>query len=119
VGQPVVSVAVDEISSDSGNNKKKKKNRQFKCRQRDVEAETRQVINLSSTPLTEEQTYVLSLGSKFCPTPRSVEELELLADVEEGERRLRLKEIFFKEDAPTQLPSRLNLLRLLYRRRRR
>ena len=100
-----VSITDDVIHNRNGINKKKK-NRRFKRRKLNVEVVPEQVINLSSTPLTEDQTYVLSLGAKFCPTPRSIDELELLSDVQEGERRLRLKEFFFKEDTPSQLPSK-------------
>ena len=55
------------------------------------------VVNLSDYPLTEEQEYVLSLGSKFCPTPSSMNQLEFISDIEEVEEgilRLRLKEFF-------------------------
>ena len=62
----------------------------------------KQVVNLSSVTLTEDQKYVLSLGPKFCPTPGSYNEMQLLEDIHEGNRRLRLKEFWHDDDAPNQ-----------------
>ena len=87
---------------------KKPRNRRFKRRpQISITPEPNQVINLSSIELTNDQVDVLSLGPKFCPAPKSVDELELLTDVQEGNRRLRLKEFFHQDNAPSQLPSKL------------
>ena len=83
----------------------RKRNRRFK-RRISSQPEPSQVINLSSVPLTSDQQHVLSLGPKFCPTPGSVNEVELLDDVLEGARRLRLREFFYDENSPAQLPAR-------------
>ena len=82
----------------------KRRNRRF--RRRCPVSDPKQVINLSSTPLTDDQLYVLSLGAKFCPTPGPVKELDLAEDIHEGTRRLRLKEYFHNENTPKQQPAR-------------
>ena len=56
------------------------------------------MVNLSSITLTDSQYSVLSLGPKFCPTPRSYDQQQLIYDVREGCRRLRLKELFYHPD---------------------
>ena len=56
------------------------------------------VVNLSSVALTKEQTQVLELGPKFCPTPLSLDHDQLVSDVQEGCRKLRLKELFYDKD---------------------
>ena len=82
----------------------KRKNRRF-IRRFSVTPDPKQVINLSKIQLTEDQTHVLSLGPKFCPTPTNINKLQLLEDTLEGMRRLRLKEYFLKDDTPAQLPT--------------
>ena len=81
-----------------------KKNRHFRRRHTRT-PEPGQVVNLSSVDLTEEQTQLLACGPKFCPTPGSYDEVQLLDDVKEGLRRVRLREFWFDEDAPAQLPT--------------
>ncbi|KAL8597818.1 hypothetical protein ACOMHN_004933 [Nucella lapillus] len=76
-----------------------RRNRHSRCRPA-PSAESCQVVNLSDVVLTEAQTRVLSLGPKFCPTPRTYNELKLLEDVMEGNRLLRLKEFFFDDNTP-------------------
>ena len=50
------------------------------------------VVNLSNTRLTEGQTTVLSLGPNVCPTPRSLDHLQLATDVSsQGYRKVCLK----------------------------
>ncbi|KAL8609253.1 hypothetical protein ACOMHN_036697 [Nucella lapillus] len=84
-----------------GRNKKERRNRHFRRRPA-PSPESCQVVNLS----TEAITRVLSPGLKFCPTPRTYNELKLLGDVMEGNRHLRLKEFFFDDNTPNQLPTR-------------
>ncbi|KAL8581298.1 hypothetical protein ACOMHN_028324 [Nucella lapillus] len=48
--------------------------------------------------LSENQQELLSLGPKFCPTPRSLDHDQLARDIDEGCRRLRLKELFYESD---------------------
>ncbi|KAL8578279.1 hypothetical protein ACOMHN_005670 [Nucella lapillus] len=48
--------------------------------------------------LSENQQELLSLGPKFCPTPRSLDHDQLARDIGEGCRRLRLKELFYESD---------------------
>ena len=90
----------------NGTESKRKKNRHFRRRPA-REPEPGQVINLSSTTLTAEQTQLLSYGPKFCPTPGTYDEAQLLDDVKEGVRKVRLREYWYEEDAPAQLPSTL------------
>ena len=83
---------------------KKKRNRRFR-RQRTNKANSTQkemVVNLSSVTLTEAQLSVLSLGPKFCPTPKTLDSKRLSEDVQEGCRYMRLKELHHKPDTPTQ-----------------
>ena len=54
--------------------------------------ENKLIINLSNIPLTEAQERLLTLGPKFCPTPRSINTHQLSEDVKEGCRRVRLQE---------------------------
>ena len=54
--------------------------------------ENKLVINLSNIPMTEAQERLLTLGPKFCPTPRSINTDQLSEDVREGCRRVRLQE---------------------------
>jgi len=58
----------------------------------------RSVVNLSSHNLDEHETSILSRGLKFCPTPTSVDDLELRTDLDKFARRLRLKVHFHKDD---------------------
>jgi hypothetical protein len=71
-----------------------------------VVTDPQQVINLSTLTLTEEQTHVLSLGPKFCPTPTSISKLTLNEDTTEGMRKIRLKEFWFNEDTPAQISTK-------------
>ncbi|KAL8562851.1 hypothetical protein ACOMHN_004543 [Nucella lapillus] len=59
-----------------------------------------QKINLSTVQLSKEQEQLLSRGPKFCPTPASCNERQLLDDSSEGLRRVRLKEYRYDEEAP-------------------
>ena len=52
--------------------------------------ENKLVINLSIMPIIEAKERLLTLGSKFCPTPRSINTHQLSKDVREGCRRVRL-----------------------------
>ena len=58
------------------------------------------VVNLSNHILTPDQQSLLVLGPKFCPTPRSLNQQNLAEDIDEGCRRLRLKELFFDQQKP-------------------
>ena len=52
------------------------------------------VFNLSSKELTEAHRNLLGLGLKFVPTNQNIDMTELIADVKEWERRMRLREFF-------------------------
>ena len=54
--------------------------------------ENKLVINLSNIPMTEAQGRLLTLGPKFCPTPRFINTHQLSEDVREGCQRVRLQE---------------------------
>jgi len=56
------------------------------------------VVNLSSHSLTVHEQSVLSRGLKFCPTPTSVDQLELRTDLDKFERRLRLKVFYSRKN---------------------
>ena len=60
------------------------------------------VVNLSKVTLTESQHEVLSLGPKFCPTPRSLNHKQLCNDVTEGCRRVRLKEYHYNPEVNSE-----------------
>ena len=70
-----------------------------------TETDKKTVVNLSSHSLTADQQKVLSLGPKFCPTPRSLDHQQLSEDVAEGCRRIRLRELFFQPDCPDDAPA--------------
>lgn len=93
------------LTQQTGPHPQRAHNRHFR-RRHNMEPEPNQVINLSSITLTKVQIYILSRGTKFCPTPRSYNELMFQEDIGEGNRRLRLREFFYEENAPAQLPAR-------------
>ena len=61
-------------------------------------------MNLSTIDLSKEQRVVLGLGPKFCPTPKTINKPKLLSDVEEGCRKVRLKEFFHGKETETEAP---------------
>jgi hypothetical protein len=91
----------------------KRRNRRF-VRRFPQTPDCKQVINLSTLELTDEQTHVLSFGPKFCPTPTHMNKLQLLEDVCEGLRKIRLKEFFLQDNTPTQLPTRPKFYKKTY-----
>ena len=50
------------------------------------------VANLSNYQLNEEEIKVLVKGLKFIPSPRNINETEVLADINKFSRQMRLKE---------------------------
>ena len=56
------------------------------------------VVNLSGNALNEEEIHLLSRGLSFCPTPRHINEKQLLDNLESYFRRLHLKEFFMEEE---------------------
>ena len=56
--------------------------------------DTTTVLNLSGQSLSEEENILLSKGLSFCPTPRRLDENQLLDHLESFFRRLRLREFF-------------------------
>ena len=64
------------------------------------------VVNLSQVTLTDGQKCVLSRGQKFCPTPRSLDMQQLTEDIQEGCRKLRLRELHFDPAEGTSTPHR-------------
>jgi hypothetical protein len=73
------------------------------------------VFNLSSKELTEAHRNLLGLGLKFVPTNQKIDMTELIADVKEWERRMRLREFFFdqneKEDVLTDDQKQYNFIK--------
>ena len=73
------------------------------------------VFNLSSKELTEAHRSLLGLGLKFVPTNQKIDMTELIADVKEWERRMRLREFFFdqneKEDVLTDDQKQYNFIK--------
>ena len=89
--------------------KEKRKCRRFKRRKTLLTEDTPAthsdfVINLSSTPLTEDQLHVLALGPQFTPTPHSINQAQLEQDVREGCRLVRLRELHFDAECPDPTP---------------
>ncbi|ESO98543.1 hypothetical protein LOTGIDRAFT_174188 [Lottia gigantea] len=56
------------------------------------------IVNLSDKILTKPQQQLLSKGFSFVPTREKVDVTKLLSDLGEWERRMRLREYFFKGD---------------------
>ena len=63
------------------------------------------VINLSDRVLSKHEISILSKGLKFVPTPTSVNRTELITDIKQWGRRLRLKEYFADSDNTNTAPS--------------
>ena len=69
--------------------------------QKNIESRKQHIKNLSDTPLTDEQITLLSRGLKFIPTPVTRENdirRQLLNDFSQFARRMRLKYIFHGND---------------------
>ena len=64
--------------------------------------DTTSVINLSQTPLSNDELLVLARGLTFCPTPKRINLAELSADINDFKRRMRLKEYFHDHNNSTQ-----------------
>lgn len=58
----------------------------------------RTVVNLSDTPLSQDEVNLLARGLKFAPMPPRVNRFELKKDIDAFARRLRLKELFYDSD---------------------
>ena len=71
--------------------------------------ETTTVVNLSGQDLSDEENTLLSKGLSFCPTPRRLDENQLLDDLESFFRRLRLREFFL--DLEDEESSEINIFR--------
>ena len=56
--------------------------------------ERKTLFSISSKELTEAHRNLLGLGLKFVPTNQNIDMTELIADVKEWERRMRLREFF-------------------------
>ena len=76
------------------------------------------VVNLSSHPLTPEQTSLLTKGLNFCPTPGDPDLADVRNDLDRVHQRLRQKQHFLhlkKADTPSSPPSQSdNLLSHLF-----
>ena len=59
------------------------------------------IINLSSYRLSKDEEKLLSLGLKFCPTPRTSLD-SISEDLEQFTRKLRLAEFFHSRPEDTQ-----------------
>ena len=75
--------------------KPKRKTRRYSRKASNKQSSSNQVVNISSTVLTAEETSLLSKGLGFCPRPKDVNRLSLLQEVASFSRRLRLKERFY------------------------
>ena len=64
--------------------------------------DTTSVINLSQTPLSNDELLVLACSSTFCPTPKRITLAELSADINDFTLRMRLKENFHDHNNSTQ-----------------
>ena len=56
------------------------------------------VIYLCKRALSEEKCSLLSKGLKFVPTRKNIDKGKLIADPDIWERRMRLREYFYKEE---------------------
>ena len=63
--------------------------------------DTTSVINLSQTPLSNDELLVLAHGLTFFPTPKSINLAELSADIKDFTRCMRLKEYFHDHNNST------------------
>ena len=95
---PMAKQTADPQQEDPRHYVKTKRCRRFYRRRTSHSLPPTNVVNLSKVSLTPEQLQVLALGPKFCPTPLTHNKQQLVEDVEEGCRRVRLKEMFFHED---------------------
>lgn len=77
--------------------RRKSRNRRFKRNQPINDVENSTVLNLSSTPLSEDEESLLSKGLGFCPTPSRLNIQNLREDMDSFFRRLRLKEYFARK----------------------
>ena len=59
------------------------------------------VVNLSDVELGPDHLQLLSYGKKFVPTPGKLDHDRLVEDVQEGCRRVRLKELFLDNESTT------------------
>ena len=98
-------------------NRKRLERRKIKDKKRfqnNIESRKQHIKNLSSTQLTDEQTTLLSRGLKFIPTPVTRENIirrQLLNDFSHFARRMRLQYIFHgsnKEPHPFHVKSHWN-----------
>ena len=79
----------------------RKKNKEKKRFQNNIESRKQHIKILSNTQLTDEQISLLSRGLKFIPTPVTREDIirrQLLNDFGQFARRMRLKYIFHGND---------------------
>ena len=56
------------------------------------------VIYFSKGALSEAECSLLSKGLKFVPTRKNIDNGKLIADLDIWERRMRLREYFYKEE---------------------
>ncbi|XP_063960267.1 uncharacterized protein LOC129266549 [Lytechinus pictus] len=83
--------------------KKRQRSNRFRRHTNNSDVSPHLVVNLSSSPLSQAETSLLSKGLKFCPTPPEVEQIALSQDLSTFYRRIRLKE--FCLDAPPSDPE--------------
>nr|XP_054761537.1 ankyrin repeat, PH and SEC7 domain containing protein secG-like [Lytechinus pictus] len=77
--------------------KKRQRSNRFRRHTNNNYASPHLVVNLSSSPLSQAETPLLSKGLEFCPTPPEVEQIALSQDLSTFYRRIRLKEFFLDE----------------------
>ncbi|MES9884725.1 MAG: hypothetical protein ABW185_28095 [Sedimenticola sp.] len=75
-----------------------RKNGQESAHKRGYEGDKDIITNLSSKELSAAQMQLLSRGDNFIPNNRKTELTKILSDIKEWERRMRLREYFYKKD---------------------
>lgn len=71
----------------------------------DPDITSKYIINLSSYDLSSAENGLLNKGLGYCPTPRSIDSLQLNQDLQAFNRRMRLKEFFFDKESSKDPPE--------------
>ena len=64
------------------------------------------MVNLSDIELTEAEHHLLSKGLKFAPKPPRINIFQLKQDLEDFDRRLRLRKFFYDPQDEEETPQR-------------
>ena len=87
------------------NNNRRRRRRRIT---RSITLENSSVINLSRTPLSNEEISVLSRGLTFCPTPHKINWSQINADIYDFQRRMRLAEYFYNDESTSNNSNQLS-----------